>query len=253
MRSCIRSPGYLQGGDVVGARPQLAALHAPNDFIHLRVGGSGNADLIAFRSNVAVDEVGFGTASLRNVLRHGGTLLVGALLRGFEQDVHDLGERVAIALSGARQRFRFHTEHAFQLIAVRLADANRFRAKPDREPTRPLGRIARIAVEPARGGKAVAHGIDDELRPALAPEIGGDFRAVCRAQEVGDFLRALADAAVHFTDAENDVLVAADRHRALDVSRLIELRGHQARDAAQRLAPADDGGDALLVDAILQG
>jgi hypothetical protein len=57
---------------------------------------------------------------------------------------------------------------------------------------------------------------------------------------------------VHFAHAKHDVLVTAHGHRALHASGRIELGSHQARDAAQRLAPAHDRGDALLVDAVLE-
>src|ERR1700687_1740071 len=58
---------------------------------------------------------------------------------------------------------------------------------------------------------------------------------------------------MHFADAINDVLFAAHGNGALDMTGFVQFGRNQARNAAERFAPADNAGDALFVDTVLQG
>ena len=113
-------------------------------------------------------------------------------------------------------------------------------------------RVRQHPVEAGRGGEPVTHRVHHQLRPALAPQVGGDFGAVDRAQQLRHFLDAPRDAPVRLAHAEDRVLVSTHRDGALDPSRPVELDRDQARDAAHGLAPAHVLRDALLVDAVLE-
>ena len=57
---------------------------------------------------------------------------------------------------------------------------------------------------------------------------------------------------MHLAGAEHGVRRAALAGAAMDMAGLGQVDGDAAGDAAQRLAPADDAGDRLLVHAVLQ-
>ena len=96
------------------------------------------------------------------------------------------------------------------------------------------------------------HGVGDQLRPALAPQVAGHLGAVGIGDQPADLLGALRDAAVHFAGAEYGMRRAVLGGAAVDMAGLRQVDRDAARDAAERLAPADDAGDRLFVHAILQ-
>ena len=79
-----------------------------------------------------------------------------------------------------------------------------------------------------------------------------DLGAVGVGDQAADFLGAWRDAAVHFAGAEHGMRRAVLAGAAVDVAGLRQVDGDAAGDAAERLAPADDAGDGLLVHAVLQ-
>ncbi len=108
------------------------------------------------------------------------------------------------------------------------------------------------AGQPRAGGKPVAHDVGDELRPALPPQVGRDHGAVGGADQPADLLDARRDAAVHLAGAEHGVRLAALAGATMDVAGRGQVDEDGAGDAAERLAPADDAGNGLLVHAVLQ-
>src|SRR5437763_16421391 len=96
------------------------------------------------------------------------------------------------------------------------------------------------------------HPIDAELRPALAPEVVGHLAGVAGADHRPQFLDALCQAAMHLADAIDLVARRGLSAGAADLPRRIELRRRDRGDRADRLAPADDVGVALLVGGVLR-
>ena len=125
-----------------------------------------------------------------------------------------------IALAGAGDRLGIEVQDLLQAVAQRLADADRLAAKPRREAAQ------RLALHDLRAGQAgacreaVLHGVGDQLRPALAPQVGGDLGAVGVADQPAHLLRALGDAPVHLAGAEHGMRRAALGCAAVDVSGL---------------------------------
>ena len=82
--------------------------------------------------------------------------------------------------------------------------------------------------------------------------LSGHLGAVGVADQAADLLRPWRDAAVHFAGAKYGVRRPALAGAAVDVAGLRQVDRDAAGNAAQRLAPADDAGDRLLVHAVLQ-
>ena len=96
------------------------------------------------------------------------------------------------------------------------------------------------------------HAVDAQFRPALAPQIVGDLAGVDGADHRAQFLDAGGDAAVHLADPVDLVARRVLAAGAADLAGRVELGRQDRGDRADRPAPADDAGDALLVDAVLQ-
>src|SRR3984893_3733639 len=140
-------------------------------------------------------------------------------------------------------------QNLFQLIAVRLPDADRFAPEPSGEAADRLA-LQHLAAGQARaGGESVAHGVGDQFRPALAPQIAGYLGAVGVADQAADFFRPLRDTAVHFAGAKYGMHRTALASAPVDVAWLRQITRNAARNAAKRLAPADDAGNRLLIHA----
>ena len=143
-------------------------------------------------------------------------------------------------------------QYLLQLIAMCLADADRLAAEPGREAADRLARQHLAAGETRAGGEPVAHRVGDQFGPTLAPQIAGDLGAVGVGDQTTDFLRPWRDAAVHFAGAKHDVPGAVLASAAMDVTGLRQIDRDAAGDAAERLAPANDAGNGLLIHAVLQ-
>src|SRR5712691_3036683 len=241
-----------QLGDVARIGLELATLHALDDVGQHRIGAAREADLLALAHHQAVEEVDLRAPALLHVLAHGGTLLgrgaVGVLQALLVAGAH----RRLVALARARNRLGRQMQDLLQLIAVRLPDADRFAAEPGGEAADRLVPQHLAARQAGAGGEPVGHGVDDQLRPALAPQVAGHLGAVGVADQAADLLRPLRDAAVHFAGAEYGVRRPALAGATVDMAGLRQVDCDAARNAPERLAPADDAGDRLLVHAILQ-
>ncbi len=139
-----------------------------------------------------------------------------------------------------------------ELVAERLADADRLAAEPRLEPADPLVLRHRRAGQAGAGGNPVRHRVGHQLRPALAPQIVGRLGAVGERDEPQHLLRPLGDAAMHLAGAVDRVRRAALQPAAMDMAGLDQPDADVAGDAAQHLAPADHLGDRRLVHAVLQ-
>ena len=207
---------------------KLPAFDARDDVGQHGIGAAGEAELLALANDKTVEEFDLGAPALLHVLAHRGTLLGGGVLAVLE----------ALLVAGAaspprRPRRRARWSRAagadlLELIAVRLADADRFAAEPGREAADRLALQHLAAGQAGAGREAVAHDVGDQFRPALAPQIAGDLGAVGVADQAADFLRPWRDAAVHFADAKYGVLGAVLAGAAVDVAGL----GQVDRDAA---------------------
>src|SRR5215472_18134966 len=173
-------------------------------------------------------------------------LAIGKTLR-----VIGFGRRL-VALARPRDRLWRKMQDVLELIAVRLPDPDRLAADPGGEAADRLVLQHLAAGKAGAGREPVLHRVGDQLGPALAPEIVGDQRAVGKTDQPADFLGALGDAAVHLAGPEHGVRRAALPGAAVDVAGLGQVHADAAGDAAERLAPADDAGDGLLVHAVLQ-
>src|SRR5262245_27732359 len=123
-------------------------------------------------------------------------------------------------------------QYLFQLIAVRLSDADRLAAEPRGEPAQRLALQDFTARQAGAGGEPVAHDIGDQLRPALAPEILRHLGAVGIADQAADLLRPRRDAAVHLAGAKHRVRRPALAGAAMDVAGIWQVHRDAAGDAA---------------------
>src|SRR6266481_9781334 len=98
----------------------------------------------------------------------------------------------------------------FEPVAARLTDADR-RALRDLRPG-----------EPGAGGHTIRHGIGDEFRPALAPEIVGDLGAVGIGDEPAHLVRPLGDVPMHLAGALDGMRRTALDPAAMDMTGLDE-------------------------------
>ena len=110
-----------------------------------------------------------------------------------------------------------------------------------------------LATDEAGAGRhPVPHGVDDELGPAFTPEILRDLGRVRERKQAADVPGTVGHQAVHLADAEHGMAGAMFAPGPADVARLAKFDRDGARDRAQRLPPADDAGDGLLIHAVLQ-
>ena len=160
--------------------------------------------------------------------------------------------RRRVALAGAGDRLRIHVADLVEGVAERLADPDRLAAEPVREmPDRVV--LDHVAADHAGAGRqAVAHDVGDQLRPALAPQILGDQRAVGISHQPQTSLARSVMRPCTSPTRNTVWLRAGFAGGAADLTRRVQLDGDRAGDRAQRLAPADDAGDRLLVHAVLQ-
>src|SRR5205085_1723687 len=239
-------------GDVAGILLELAALDLFDEVDEPLIGARREPDLLAFAHDKAVEEFDLGAAALCHVLAHRRALL-GRAARLRADMLLVARQRVAVAFAGAGDDVRRQMADLFELVAERLADADRLAAEACLETADPLVLRHRRARQPGASRDAVRHRVRDELRPALAPEVVGHLRAVGMRDEAVDLLRPFGDAAMHFAGAIDGVAAvdAADA-AAMHMAGLDEADADIAGDAAQHLAPPDDLGDRRLVHAVLQ-
>ena len=96
------------------------------------------------------------------------------------------------------------------------------------------------------------HAVDAQFRPALAPQIVGDLAGIDGADHLAQFLDPRRDSAMHLADPVDLVAGRVLGAGAADFAGRIEFGRQDRGDRADRPAPADDAGDRLLVDAVLQ-
>src|ERR1044071_2505965 len=248
------SKAALNRVEVLGRRRGLAQFDLLHRGNQLFVGRGRDAGLAPLLDDHAVDEVDLGAATLLHVLAHRGALMLAALLRVAQRQHQalDLVERGAVAFRGARQRVGILAGDVLELVAERLADPNPLAAQFDDDLADAVVLAHRVAGEAARSRDPVMHAVDAELRPALAPQVVGHFAGVDGADHRAQFLDPLGYAAVHLADPIDLVPRRVFRTGAADLPRRVKLGRPDRGDGADRLAPADDGGYALLVDAVLQ-
>ena len=139
-------------------------------------------------------------------------------------------------------------------VAERLADAHRLAAELDREAADRVVAVALRAGQAGRRGDAVAHAVLRRASTSARPT-GWSWPSRCRSPEHLDAAprTRCVIAAVRLADAEHGVLVAAFAHGAADARRPRTDRPRCIEATTPSvLAPADDAGDRLLVDAVLQ-
>src|SRR5262245_44588249 len=226
---------------------QLALLDALDDVGEHGVGAGGDAHLLALAHHVAVEVLDLGAAALLHVLAHRRALLGRHLAAVLDALLVAGPHRRLVALAGPGDGIRGQMHDLLQLVAVRLADADRLAAEPGREAADGAVLQHLGAGQPRAGGKPVAHDVGDELRPALPPQVGRDHGAVGSADQPAHLLDALGDAAMHLAGAEHGVRLAALAGAAVDVTGSGQVDEDGAGDAAERLAPTDHAGNGLLV------
>jgi hypothetical protein len=125
-------------------------------------------------------------------------------------------------------------------------------AEADREAPQGVVPVDLIAAQAGGRRHAVAHAVQAQFRPALAPQIGGDLHAVDAGDQLGD--SSARDVMRPCTSPTRNTVWLAPPfgtvRRILPASNMsTEI---EAGDAAHHPPPADDVGDAFLVDAVLQ-
>lgn len=88
------------------------------------------------------------------------------------------GRRITFA--GAGDHLGVHVEDLLQLVAQRLAGADRLGAQPRGEAAQRVVHQDVAADHAGAGRHAVAHGVDHQLRPALDIEY---FRLACNTHQ----------------------------------------------------------------------
>src|SRR5205823_514991 len=138
-----------------------------------------------------------------------------------------------------------------ELVAERLADPHPLAAELDDDLADALVLAHRVAGQAARRRDAVMHAVDAQLRPALAPEVVGDLAGIDGADHRPQLLDPLGHPAMHLADPVDLVPGRVFGAGAADLARRVKLGRQDRGDRADGLAPADDSGDAFLVDAVL--
>src|ERR1700730_12377466 len=226
--------------------------HALDDIRQRGIGAAREADLPALAHHEAIEEFDLRAPALLHVLAHGGTLLGRGALAVLEALLVAGAHRRLVALARTRNRLGRQMQNLLQLIAVRLPEADRFAAEPGGEAADRLA-LQHLSTGQARaGGESVAHGVGDQFRPALAPQIAGYLGAVGVTDQTADFFRPLRDPAVDFAGAKYGVRRPTLASAPVDVAGLRQVDGNAARNAPKRLTPADDAGDRLFIHAVLQ-
>src|SRR5262249_205248 len=128
-----------------------------------------------------------------------------------------------VAFAGAGDDFGVEVVNLLEYVAERLADADRLAAEPGAEVAQPVVEQNVPGDEAGRGRHPVAHRVDDELRPALTPQVSGHFGGVRGRQQAADVARALGLDAVHLADAKHRVRVAVLAAGAAHVSWFAQL------------------------------
>src|SRR5712671_2262479 len=118
-----------QFGDVAGILLELAALDLFDDVDEPLIGARREPDLLALAHDKAVEEFDLGAAAFRHILAHRRALFGRAA--GLRADMLLVArQRVAVALAGAGDDFRRQMADLLELVAERLADADRLAAEP---------------------------------------------------------------------------------------------------------------------------
>src|SRR6516225_1203061 len=241
-----------QFGDVTRVGLELAFFDPLDEIDQHRIGPAGQADFLTLAHDQTVKEFDLGAPALLHVLTHR-RALTGRRARRILKALRVAGlDRRVVAFAGARNGFRRKVQDLLELIAERLADADRFGAKSSREATDRIVLEHFAAGKPGAGGQSVLHRVGDELGPALPPEIAGHFGAVGKRYQPAHFFGARGDAAMDLAGPKHGVRRAVLGGAAMNKPRLRQIDGDARGDAAKRLAPTDDAGDGRLVDAILQ-
>ena len=109
---------------------QLALLHALDDIGQRGVGAAGHPELLALAHDIAVEELDLRAPALHHVLTHRRPLLARTARRVLQPlGVGDLDRR-GITLAGLGYGLRRQMQDLLELIAQRLADADRLGAQP---------------------------------------------------------------------------------------------------------------------------
>src|SRR5579871_1870702 len=157
---------------------QFIAFHALDDVRQHGVRPARKPDLLALAYHKTVEEFDLRAPALLHVLAHRRPLPGGRAVAVLETLLVAGAHRRLVALARPRDRLGRKVQYLLQLVAMRLANADRFAAEPGGEATDRLVLQHLAAGEPGAGGKSVAHDIGDQFRPALAPQIAGDLGAV---------------------------------------------------------------------------
>src|ERR1700682_5834628 len=155
--------------DVPRIRAQLMTFHALDDVRQHGIGGAREADLLALAYHEAVEEFDLRAPAFLHVLAHRGTLPGRGALAVLKALLVADAHRRLVTFAGARYRLRRQMQDLFQLIAVRLPDADGFAPEPGGEAANRLALQHVSARQTCAGGEPIAHDIGDQFRPALAP------------------------------------------------------------------------------------
>src|SRR5262245_10394885 len=204
------------------------------------------------RTTRPFEEFDFCAPALLHILTHRRALSGGSALALPEALLVAGAHCSFVAFARARNRLGWKVIDLLKLVAERLPDADRFAADAGGEMPDPIVVQHLAAAYAGAGGDPIGHRVGDQLRPTLAPQVTGHFGAVRTSDQAADLLHPLSDAAVHVAGAKYGVRPPALAGAAVDQAGLREVDRDAARDAAERLAPADDASDRLFVHAILQ-
>ena len=209
----------------------------------------GDASLAAFVRDQSIQVVHFGAAPLGDVLGHGSAPVytAAACLQHLVELVEDIG------FVGSAPKVGVYAADLLNLVVQGLPHLHRFLADVDAHVAGNGALRHTLRAEPRHGRHRVADAVLGQFGPAFPPEVVGRLGGVDAVQPTRHFLRPWGDVPVHFADPEHEMAVVASHcsttsHMARLPQGYLNMRG----DAAKLPLIADDGGDGLVVHAVLR-
>ena len=98
--------------------------------------------------------------------------------------------RSGITFAGAGDDFGIQVKNLLQIIAKRLANADRLRPQTRRKAANGIIGHHVARGQPRAGGKTIAHDIGNQFGPAFPPQIAGGQSTIRQPNQLGDVFRA---------------------------------------------------------------